>query len=312
MRPNPNFELVVVNRHDRAALLKLLSELDGAANVEAWLAARTERGGASLSKALHAEYAKWCEQAGQTAVGIKTFAQGLVANVALGARPQLGPVMLERGDGVVVKHRPTVRPPVLVHREVEQDAEGDERGVRTGRRGLLPHPLNLPPILRRRAGLQLAGATDVGVQHLLQRHAQRLLLLGHLAWVDAALELVAVLVCLAARLVHRPRSVAADRDAHVRRRAVHPPCAMNFDSPLGVTRRPNPFVSVSQYSASVLLGCGLATRSMFVLVSLSSGMSAPRKSVLSSWGLLTLTHALRPRGKNVGLLRVVLTYEYSC
>lgn len=79
MKPNPKFELVVVNRHDRAALLKLLAELDGAANVEGWLASRTSTGGSTLARALHTDYAAWCAKRGEVATGIKSFAQALVA-----------------------------------------------------------------------------------------------------------------------------------------------------------------------------------------------------------------------------------------
>ena len=79
MKANPQFELVVVNKHDRAALLKLLSELDSAANVDDWLAARTQRNGATAPSVLYADYEAWCARKGEAAVGIKSFAQALVA-----------------------------------------------------------------------------------------------------------------------------------------------------------------------------------------------------------------------------------------
>jgi hypothetical protein len=80
MKPNPRFELVVVNKHDRAALLKLLSEIDASPTVEAWLGERTERGGATLSSALFTDYEAWCSAKSDVALGRKAFAQALVAN----------------------------------------------------------------------------------------------------------------------------------------------------------------------------------------------------------------------------------------
>jgi len=80
MKVNPKFELVVVNKHDRAALLKLLSEIDTSPTVEAWLGERTERGGATLSSALFTDYEGWCNAKGEVALGRKAFAQALVAN----------------------------------------------------------------------------------------------------------------------------------------------------------------------------------------------------------------------------------------
>lgn len=88
LKPNPRFELVVVNKYDRAALLKLLGEVDTASNVEKWLAARTNRSGVTQSTLLHEDYETWCEQRGETATGSKSFAQALVA---------AGVVKLKRG-----------------------------------------------------------------------------------------------------------------------------------------------------------------------------------------------------------------------
>lgn len=79
LKPNPKFELVVVNRFDKAALLKLLGDLDSTANVEQWLSARTERRGATPHAPLHADYTAWCEQRGETPAGKKNFAQALIA-----------------------------------------------------------------------------------------------------------------------------------------------------------------------------------------------------------------------------------------
>ena len=79
LKPNPMFELVVVNRFDKAALLKLLDELDGAANVEQWLTERTVRQGATAHKTLHSDYAAWCEERGEAASGAKNFAQAMIA-----------------------------------------------------------------------------------------------------------------------------------------------------------------------------------------------------------------------------------------
>jgi hypothetical protein len=79
MMPNPKFELVVVNRFDKAALLKLLDELDSATNVKQWLDERTVRQGATAHNALHADYAAWCDQRGEAAAGKKNFAQALIA-----------------------------------------------------------------------------------------------------------------------------------------------------------------------------------------------------------------------------------------
>ena len=79
MKPNPKFDLVVVNRHDRAALLKLLSELDGSTSIAHWMEERTTPGGASTHSALHADYVAWCERGSEAPVGTKGFAQGLVA-----------------------------------------------------------------------------------------------------------------------------------------------------------------------------------------------------------------------------------------
>lgn len=80
VKPNPKFELVVVNKHDRAALLKLLNEIDTSPTVEAWLGERTERGGATLSSALFTDYEGWCSANGEVALGRKAFAQALVSN----------------------------------------------------------------------------------------------------------------------------------------------------------------------------------------------------------------------------------------
>lgn len=80
MKPNPKFELVVVNKHDRAALLKLLSEIATSPTVEAWLGERTVQGGATLSSALFTDYEEWCSAKGEVALGRKAFAQALVAN----------------------------------------------------------------------------------------------------------------------------------------------------------------------------------------------------------------------------------------
>ena len=79
MVPNPKFELVVVNRFDKAALLKLLDELDSAANVAQWLKESTVRRGATAHKPLYADYKAWCEQRGEAAAGSKNFAQALIA-----------------------------------------------------------------------------------------------------------------------------------------------------------------------------------------------------------------------------------------
>ena len=83
MKVNPKFELVVVNKHDRAALLKLLTEIDTSPTVEVWLHERTERGSATLSSALFADYNDWCREKGEVALGKKAFAQALVANRVL-------------------------------------------------------------------------------------------------------------------------------------------------------------------------------------------------------------------------------------
>lgn len=80
MKPNPMFDLVVVNRYDRAALLKLLGELEGAVNVPRWIGARTKGGGSTAATALHADYTAWCEQEGEAPAGSKGFGQALVAS----------------------------------------------------------------------------------------------------------------------------------------------------------------------------------------------------------------------------------------
>ena len=79
MKPNLKFDLVVVNRHDRAALLKLLGELDGVANIGGWLAGRTLQEGATAPSVLYADYVAWCERESEAAAGMKGFAQALVA-----------------------------------------------------------------------------------------------------------------------------------------------------------------------------------------------------------------------------------------
>lgn len=89
MTANPKFDLVVVNRHDRAALLKLLGDLDATVNVERWLEDRTIRQGATASSALHADYTAWCAQGGEAPAGSKNFAQSLVT---------AGVVKLTRGN----------------------------------------------------------------------------------------------------------------------------------------------------------------------------------------------------------------------
>jgi hypothetical protein len=91
LKPNPKFELVVVNKYDRAALLHLLDALDPAMNVEAWLVERTSRTGATRPSVLRADYEAWCERRGDAATGSKSFVQALVA---------AGVVKLKRGkDG---------------------------------------------------------------------------------------------------------------------------------------------------------------------------------------------------------------------
>jgi hypothetical protein len=77
-KPNPKFELVVVNKYDRAALLNLLAALDPGTNVEAWLAERTHRTGATRQGVLHDAYTAWCTQRGEPPVGTKGFSQALV------------------------------------------------------------------------------------------------------------------------------------------------------------------------------------------------------------------------------------------
>ena len=79
LKPNPKFDLVVVNRYDRAALLKLLGELEASASVPRWIADRTTRRGATSASVLHADYVSWCERESEAAAGIKGFAQELVA-----------------------------------------------------------------------------------------------------------------------------------------------------------------------------------------------------------------------------------------
>jgi hypothetical protein len=79
LKPNPKFELVVVNRFDKAALLKLLDELDSAHNVERWLKERTVRQGATAHTPLYLDYKAWCDQGGEAAAGKKNFAQALIA-----------------------------------------------------------------------------------------------------------------------------------------------------------------------------------------------------------------------------------------
>lgn len=79
LKPNPKFELVVVNRFDKAALLKLLGELDSTANVDQWIKERTVRQGATAARNLYDDYTAWCEQRSETAAGQKNFGQALVA-----------------------------------------------------------------------------------------------------------------------------------------------------------------------------------------------------------------------------------------
>lgn len=90
LQPNPKFELVVVNKYDRAILQKLLAELDTASNVGAWVAERATRTGATQADVLYADYEAWCKQRGQTCTGTKSFSQALVAS---------GVVKLKRGKG---------------------------------------------------------------------------------------------------------------------------------------------------------------------------------------------------------------------
>lgn len=91
MKPNPKFELVVVNKYDRDALLKLLAATDGeSSNVEKWLAKRTKAEGATQADVLYADYEAWCKQRGEAYTGTKSFSQALVA-----ARV----VKLKRGKG---------------------------------------------------------------------------------------------------------------------------------------------------------------------------------------------------------------------
>ncbi len=79
LKPNPKVDLVVVNRFDRAALLKLVGELDLDSNVEAWIAACASRGGKSQFKILFDDYLAWCKGGKQAASGSKSFAMALVA-----------------------------------------------------------------------------------------------------------------------------------------------------------------------------------------------------------------------------------------
>lgn len=77
-QPNPKFELVVVNRYDRAALLNLLTALDSASNVETWLAERTTRTGATQADVLFEDYRAWCAKRDEAPTGSKSFSQTLV------------------------------------------------------------------------------------------------------------------------------------------------------------------------------------------------------------------------------------------
>lgn len=91
LKPNPRFELVVVNKYDRAALLHLLAATDcESSNVEQWLAKRTKPEGATQADALYADYESWCNRQGLVATGTKSFSQALVA---------AGIVKLKRGNG---------------------------------------------------------------------------------------------------------------------------------------------------------------------------------------------------------------------
>ena len=162
---------------------------------------------------------------------------------------QLGPVVLERADRVVFDDGRAVGAAVLVHSEVEENAERDHGRVGTGRgrplpvqpafhhlRVAVPHHvasyaddwlarpcckdlLDMASILGGSCVAQLAWTTDVVVQHVLKRDLHSLLLAGNLARVDALFELVPVLVCSAAGLVHGPRTVAADGDSNIFGRA---------------------------------------------------------------------------------------------
>jgi hypothetical protein len=90
LKPNPKFELVVINKHDRDVLLKLLGEADPGANVAAWITERTKQSGATTSAVLYADYKAWCQGRGEAFTGTKSFAQALVA---------AGVVKLNRGGG---------------------------------------------------------------------------------------------------------------------------------------------------------------------------------------------------------------------
>jgi hypothetical protein len=91
MKPNPKFELVVVNKYDRAMLLHLLAATGGESmNVERWLAKRTKADGATQADALYADYEAWCIERNEVPTGTKSFSQALVA-----ARV----VKLKRGNG---------------------------------------------------------------------------------------------------------------------------------------------------------------------------------------------------------------------
>lgn len=79
MKPNPKFDLVLVNKHDRAALLNLLSALEPAGNVERWIDATMSRSGAMAPSQLYAAYAAWCASTGEPPAGSKGFSQKLVA-----------------------------------------------------------------------------------------------------------------------------------------------------------------------------------------------------------------------------------------
>jgi hypothetical protein len=90
LKPNPNFELVVVNKHDRAALHNLLAALDSASNVETWLTERMTRTGATQADALYEAYCAWCAKRGDVPTGSKSFSQALV---------KAGVAKLKRGKG---------------------------------------------------------------------------------------------------------------------------------------------------------------------------------------------------------------------
>ena len=162
-------------------------------------------------------------------------------DVAVGARTQLRPVVLQHVHGVALDQGRPVSAAILATGEVDEDAQRDHRRVGAGGCALPVQPLlhhlavtltnvvlgdghdglalpsredlvDLALVLVRRALLKFTGSRAVRGADLAQRHRHRLVLPLRVARVDAVAHLLQDLLRLAARLVLGEQAVPSDGD----------------------------------------------------------------------------------------------------